>query len=175
MQETFVTKPWNGRELHVLLNEIHGYSLDQMQVNDVYSGSDISIQQRYGLDSPVFSDLDGSAEHGGHTIAVDAEKFLLWQGARIEGASALAHEYLTVFDDADKELRDSMRDFSTTISTYQITKIQEEHKANTSPEHTQDWQLTKNILQTDTGLSENNGIFDSVYWGVLIVVILCIL
>ena len=83
----------------------------------------------------MFSDLDGSAEHGGHTIAVDAEKFLLWRGARVEGASALAQEYLSVFDSADKELKDSMRDFTTTISTYQVTKIKEEHKANTSPEH----------------------------------------
>ena len=30
MQETFVTKPWNGRELHVPLNEIHSFSLDQL-------------------------------------------------------------------------------------------------------------------------------------------------
>ena len=69
------------------IEDLEAYSLAQHDPTKTHD-----IKAMYGLDAPVFDDLDGSAEagKGGVRIGLDASAVLTWQASRIEGADAIA-------------------------------------------------------------------------------------
>ena len=85
----------NGRPLQVRLENLDAFTRENYDVNR----ADAGIEALYGIDSPIFDDLDGARARkpedndGTVEISLDAKAVLKWQGDRMKGAKEIGESY----------------------------------------------------------------------------------